>query len=361
MGNIIVKNHTFQNELTKLDRMLKEKGTKLELQMVEEDGGLFGWGNHKVTGSEFNKSIKEIQGNFININNALTKIHNEFRSVYNTFDTLDKEYIAGILSALIESEQASNDIKKTQEGLKNNGVRLERTVTTLVEFKKKITNEIDNLKNIVFQLDPTSTCDYKHLQDIDTIWTDVESHKKELQSLHSQLSNFIEKVSYETNNINDKVSALISYRKSLESLLHLKDVDDIWTDVESHKKELQSLHSQLSNFIEKVSYETNNINDKVSALISYRKSLESLLHLQDIDTIWTDVENLKVRLENAENSIFLNQIEIEKINSKILEIVESDKVRRTRVDKRINIAYWLTGTSLTMIVVNIVLQLLGIL
>jgi chromosome segregation ATPase len=283
--------------------MLKEKGTKLELQMVEEDGGLFGWGNHKVTGSEFNKSIKEIQGNFININNALTKIHNEFRSVYNTFDTLDKEYIAGILSALIESEQASNDIKKTQEGLKNNGVRLERTVTTLVEFKKKITNEIDNLKNIVFQLDPTSTCDYKHLQDIDTIWTDVESHKKELQSLHSQ----------------------------------------------------------LSNFIEKVSYETNNINDKVSALISYRKSLESLLHLQDIDTIWTDVENLKVRLENAENSIFLNQIEIEKINSKILEIVESDKVRRTRVDKRINIAYWLTGTSLTMIVVNIVLQLLGIL
>ena len=245
MGNIIVKNHTFQNELTKLDRMLKEKGTKLELQMVEEDGGLFGWGNHKVTGSEFNKSIKEIQGNFININNALTKIHNEFRSVYNTFDTLDKEYIAGILSALIESEQASNDIKKTQEGLKNNGVRLERTVTTLVEFKKKITNEIDNLKNIVFQLDPTSTCDYKHLQ--------------------------------------------------------------------------------------------------------------------DIDTIWTDVENLKVRLENAENSIFLNQIEIEKINSKILEIVESDKVRRTRVDKRINIAYWLTGTSLTMIVVNIVLQLLGIL
>ena len=58
---------------------------------------------------------------------------------------------------------------------------------------------------------------------------------------------------------------------------------------------------------------------------------------------------------------FFNQIEIEKINSKILEIVESDKVRRTRVDKRINIAYWLTGTSLTMIVANVVLQLLGIL
>ena len=303
MGNIIVKNHTFQNELTKLDRMLKEKGTKLELQMVEEDGGLFGWGNHKVTGSEFNKSIKEIQGNFININNALTKIHNEFRSVYNTFDTLDKEYIAGILSALIESEQASNDIKKTQEGLKNNGVRLERTVTTLVEFKNKITNEIDNLKNIVFQLDPTSTCDYKHLQDIDTIWADVESHKAELNSIHYQLSDFIIKV-----------------------------LDD-----------------------------TNVINDKLSELTSYRESLESLLHLQDIDTIWSDVESIKARLANAENSIFFNQIEIEKINSKILEIVESDKVRRTRVDKRINIAYWLTGTSLTMIVANVVLQLLGIL
>ena len=354
MGNIIVKNHTFQNELTKLDRMLKQKDIELNFQMVKESGGLFGWGEHKVTGQELNQSIKEVQRNFININTTFTKIHKEFRSVYNTLVTLDKEYIAGIISA-------SNDIKKTQEGLKNNSVNLERTVNTLVEFKKKITNEIDNLKNIVFQLDPTSTCDYKHLQDIDTIWADVELHTKELDVLHSVLSNFIKNSSEETNNINDKVSALISYRKSLESLLHLKDIDDIWTDVESHKKELQSLHSQLSNFIEKVSYETNNINDKISALISYRKSLESLLHLKDIDTIWTDVENLKVRLENAENSIFLNQIEIEKINSKILEIVESDKVRRTRVDKRINIAYWLTGTSLTMIVANVVLQLLGIL
>ena len=361
MGNIIVKNHTFQNELTKLDRMLKEKGTKLELQMVEEDGGLFGWGNHKVTGSEFNKSIKEIQGNFININNALTKIHNEFRSVYNTFDTLDKEYIAGILSALIESEQASNDIKKTQEGLKNNGVRLERTVTTLVEFKNKITNEIDNLKNIVFQLDPTSTCDYKHLQDIDTIWADVESHKAELNSIHYQLSDFIIKVLDDTNVINDKLSELTSYRESLESLLHLQDVDAIWSDVESHKAELNSIHYQLSDFIIKVLDDTNVINDKLSELTSYRESLESLLHLQDIDTIWSDVESIKARLANAENSIFFNQIEIEKINSKILEIVESDKVRRTRVDKRINIAYWLTGTSLTMIVANVVLQLLGIL
>ena len=361
MGNIIVKNHTFQNELAKLDRMLKQKDTELNFQMVKESGGLFGWGEHKVTGQELNQSIKEVQRNFININTTFTKIHKEFRSVYNTLVTLDKEYIADIHSALIESEQASNNIKKTQEELKNNSVNLKRTVNTLVEFKNKITNEIDNLKNIVFQLDPTSTCDYKHLQDIDAIWSDVESHTKELDVLHSVLSNFIKNSSEETNNINDKVSALISYRKSLESLLHLKDVDDIWTDVESHKKELQSLHSQLSNFIEKVSYETNNINDKISALISYRKSLESLLHLKDIDTIWTDVENLKVRLENAENSIFLNQIEIEKINSKILEIVESDKVRRTRVDKRINIAYWLTGTSLTMIVANVVLQLLGIL
>src|SRR5574344_1754510 len=84
-----------------------------ELPTVEEDSGIFGWFSHDVTGAELNNLTEKIQNIIINQNSTIINTIQEFSTIYDTFNALDKEYIQGILISLKAAEAAN---KKALDG-----------------------------------------------------------------------------------------------------------------------------------------------------------------------------------------------------------------------------------------------------
>ena len=105
-----INKHNFEKEKKDILDISKKVPSEISFTSVEVNGGLFGWGDHHVTGSEMNGFIGNVQKKFIGFNEIVRDVYKAFGDVYEVFDFLDDEYIAGIVknseSAFNASQQA---------------------------------------------------------------------------------------------------------------------------------------------------------------------------------------------------------------------------------------------------------------
>ena len=158
-----IKTHNFEISKNKLKNFSEETQTDFELDRVKnnDDIDIFKWFDHGVTGKELNKLISQIQKYFFDINNTRIKIIKEFGEVYNTFESLDKEYIKATLLSI-------EGIKKTNEKLEENIHKINKsqndiekildnqksTLSAIIKFKNKIENYgIEEIKENIKKLE----------------------------------------------------------------------------------------------------------------------------------------------------------------------------------------------------------------
>ncbi len=359
-----------KNEIIHVDKpnfdLAKQKiGTSLtkvpksvRLENFRESGTWIPWNNHNVTGAEINTNlVAPLQKMLIDQNNNIKNIFQTLNDVYQAFETLDKEYIHGILAAVKSAEMASNQAKDAgikaekasrqaldavgkaniaQKDINNTIDALLSTVENLKKFKEKVTNELSILSTFsnqvssLKQLVQTNENRYNsikqsvgnvqsasaklnkitHLDDVDLIWNDVKRHKDDLSKVHSDHELFVSQVGETIGRINDDINSLQAYRSQLESYSHLSDIDTIWSNVESHKDDLSQVHADLESFVSQVRETTTRINDDINSLLAYRSQLESYSHLSDIDTIWSNVESHKDDLSkvHSDHELFVSQV-----------------------------------------------------
>lgn len=89
MNEITIQRHSFDLAKNRLKEFSEKTEAELEIDKVQTDG-IFGWGDHKVTGNELNRRLETIQGHFIAVNTTNNKVIKEFREIYNALDALDK-------------------------------------------------------------------------------------------------------------------------------------------------------------------------------------------------------------------------------------------------------------------------------
>ena len=106
MDKSLIKKHNFEEAKNKIRVFSNNLPTYPHFDRVEESGGLFNWGNHNVTGKEMNSFVSNVQDRLISVNSTLRSIVSEFRVIYNALDSLDKEYIDGILVSVEAAEKA---------------------------------------------------------------------------------------------------------------------------------------------------------------------------------------------------------------------------------------------------------------
>lgn len=136
MEKSIVKRHNFDVALKNIEGLSKQVSTTVKFDLVEVSGGLFGWGDHKVTGTEMNNFINRLQTELIDANGNFTNLYRLLREIYNALNSLDKEYISGILVAVESAEKAIGEAKKNTEEINKTIEGLKKTVTVLSNFKK---------------------------------------------------------------------------------------------------------------------------------------------------------------------------------------------------------------------------------
>ena len=135
--------------------------------------------------------------------------------------------------------------------------------------------------------------------------------------------------------------------------------------MEGHKTNLASLHQQVDTFVEKVNQATSRIYADIDALKQYRTLLETYKHLGDVDTIWSDVEGHKTNLSDLHDNLnaFIKEthLEQERIDKLIHQMEVDHNLVRLQYNKRLKIAYWVGGSTASLIVINYILQIIGIL
>ena len=349
--------------------------------------------------------VSPLQSTLIDINKTIRSLFDIADEVYKALESLDKEYIQGIVVAVKSAETASDQAKvassqaldaskkatQAQADIKETIEALRVTVNRLKEFKEQATAELSSISTLKTEMTSANNritaidnkisdvadaakevksirpyfSNLTHIKDVDRMWSDLKSARENVQKLTSTLTPFISRVNQIITRIDGDIAALKQYRALLESYKHLGDVDAIWSDVEGHKTDLASLHQQVEAFVEKVHQAGIRMDGDIESLKQYRTLLESYKHLGDVDAIWSDVEVQKTDLLDLKDKLnaFIKEAhsELERVNDLIHQMEESNNLVRLQYDKKLRTAYWIGGSAVGLSVINYILQIVGVL
>lgn len=390
MNDIVIKRHSFDLAKNRLKEFSEKTEAELKIDKVRTDGVFFGLGNHKVTGYELNERLETIQGHFINVNTTNNKIIKEFREVYNALDVLDKDYITSIVNNVKAIEKTSNDVRVQQETLKQHNKKLANQQSKLDAHQDEIDKSVANISKIITALKvfKEKLEGYKHLTDIDKIWKDCKTIQNEIRVVSDSITKFSKKTTEDIDtlfkklsdaeeyavNSRNSITELESFRTKVTALNHLMEVDDVWKKTEEHKlcikklEQADKIHTDKldelvqvdSRILQRIDSNEGEIND----LKGYKGKLDSISHLEDVDSIWKSVEEHTSQLtesgkrdEELATSIQKNKYEVDK---KIADAVQTANAAVESLTKRVKYTYWIAGGSAGLAIIELILLLIKV-
>lgn len=266
---LVIREHDFQKAKNSLKKYTEQAQKEVELACVPNDGGLFRLGDHKVTGSEMNNITSQIQSYLISLNNLGQGLVEEFGQVYQAFESLDKDYIQGIVASIQAAAEVS---KKEQEDKKK--------INALTQKNEKMLQDIDALVSqhetsvTVLKKFKADIDRLKHLRDIDKVWELLGDQAERTEELDEYITN-------------------------LSKLEHLHDVDVLYN-------ELEKLGEEFTAFSEaQIQYAA-----RLDAVCEDCRLLYETPHIRDIDELWNnhasladEVQGIQESVENQKNAI----------------------------------------------------------
>lgn len=306
MNNDIIQRHNFSKSKKQIQQFSKKLPANPRFEEVDEDGGLFGWFDHNVTGKELNNFMGKVQNKLISVNDSLRGVIKEFGEVYSALDYLDNDYIQGILKAIENAEKASrqavsasNQALKAQEDNSKTIEVLRKTVQAIKESKTIIPGlgeKVKRWESFQSRLEAIG-----HLDDVDTVWAQAQNNKRSIDSLSKDIGSWTEIL---VSQLDTAKGNLESVREQLDAIVHLKDIDRIWDkqkvqteDIKLLQAKIEELVSNLKTLSVKHDDFARKTNADVLSLQKYISHVKSLKHLEDIDEVWDCVEKGKVALD----------------------------------------------------------------
>ena len=400
MANEIIRKHSFELAKSNIQSLSTKVPSSVSLESFPTEGSIFSWNDHNITGSEANSLlVRPLQETLITQNTSIKDLFNIAGEVYKALDSLDNEYISGIIASVKAAEIASDQAKIAsskaekasnqaldassqaleaskkatiaQGDIKRTIEALQKTVGILKNFKESVTQKIQsveqnnekvlrasqNVQSVGSRLSALH-----HLWDIDKVWEDSQTSKSTIKGLIDNIIPFMEKVNNADKELRGKTKTLESF---LADIKHIKDVDALWNDVEGHKTNLSGLHEQVDAFVAQVDEATEKITSDIAALQQYRTCIESYKHLGDVDAIWNEVEGHKTNLSGLHEQVDAFVGETHKVEDSLrsaIDMLDEKHEEQARiVNKRLKIAYAIAGGAASISIIQLILQLTGIL
>ena len=170
----------------------------------------------KVKPENINEITKNVQKSLEANNNHIIKIYEEFTSIYNAFDSLDKDYMQRIL---LNTEAAKEANKKAVRGLEENQKLIE-SQKMVIEVLKKHKNDLDELQ---------------HLKDIDWFYDEYQDFKASQEDAFDEVYASQKLVADEILHLQEKQTTTTQ---------QLTNLDDEYQDFKaSQEKALGELHT----------------------------------------------------------------------------------------------------------------------
>lgn len=352
--NEIIKPHSFEDAVQHIQAFSGQTSPDLGLDKVKSNGGLFGWFDHIVTGEELNKVIGRVQDYLIKFNGLHTEFISEFGQVYKALESLDKEYIPAILSAVKAAEEASNQAKAAQKDIKKTIDTQKKVIDILSDHKKKLDK-------------------YKHLENIDEIWKDIKSFEGDIKNLKEKLGktekqvdtdektikaiqDSIDSIQKTINGLSKSYELLKAFMDKVASYTHLDDIDTIWQDIENYKSQITKLKNSIS---EEVG-ERKELEGIISEIRIIIEKVEAQEHLYEIDDIFEATNKNTEEIAAICNEITAYQGNLEEIKKIIQDKDFENQTIVNRLTKKLTIAYIIAGSAVGISIIELILNVLGI-
>ena len=170
------------------------------------------------------------------------------------------------------------------------------------------------------------------------------------------------------------VDGLTQFKGKIDSYKHLKDIDNMWVNLQNLDSKVPIISGDINNVKIDVQKNISELND----IKKFKERLENYRHLEDIDKIWNDLDYLRViknkleiidnidkltndleglkkvnastelRLKNTYNLIEEKQKKIENLENSL----ETSQNVNQSLSKKLNISYFLGGGALILALFN---------
>ncbi|WP_418532470.1 hypothetical protein [Phascolarctobacterium succinatutens] len=253
MTNLPTNYHNFEIQKENIRKFSNKILEPVELKAVDEK---FLWKfDHRVTGTEFNAAIEQIQEAFKKNYEISKDIVREFKDVYNTFESLDKDYIQGICASVATAKEsakqaleASNQANDSFEEARSAQERIEKTTNALRYTVEKFQERFEQLDFKIRQQDASietlSTC----------IYSELEQQKLLREKITSDLESYKAKIAEQSRSIQEVNGIINSYFEYYNSKFDEQRSFNIElsTKIDAYKEEYQAKFGEQNATIEEL-------------------------------------------------------------------------------------------------------------
>ena len=273
----------------------------------------------------------------------IDKIWNDCQNWYNNITTL---------SNLIDKATSNSDAN-TQKvaGLKET---LKITEEKIAGLDKSLNQQIAQIESVY-----AFSCELEkivHLHDIDEMWESLSNAHISLMNIFNDLNSTRGAITKQQSDID----IMFKFMDTLSVYKHLKDIDGIWSRTESHSERLDSLAQQSDTTLILVHTNQNHIGE----LSKYKEELCGIKYLKEVDKLWNSNEvhsnqlsELEKQSEETNNFIQNNK---KLIDMAIADVVEKNDIAVQALTKKIKYAYLLAGGSLGLALIELVVIFLKV-
>ncbi|WP_060674665.1 hypothetical protein [Rossellomorea vietnamensis] len=281
-----------KNELKAFSQKLPKEA---ELPSVPVTGGLFGWFNYDVTGSDLNRLTESIQDKMIEQNKVLVRTIQEFNTIYDTFSALDKEYIQGILVSLKAAEEANAKALKGIEGVEVN----QNDIKQMINQQKKVIQVLQNFKEKIERIE--------HLTDVDAIFDIYSTMQENVTAIEAK----IEAQEQIVDDLTVETKSLLSLQSGFQD--HLNQLK------ENQLKQFQTVNQLVSHQNNNIS-KIETLNKEVARQGEKFGDLQQLFQ-DDIQTLSEEIvrnhSEIDAKLDLTTNGVSKNKTDIEFLNKEV--------------------------------------------
>lgn len=357
--------------------------SQVSLTHFKENVGFF---KANVKGEDMNDLVTELQKTFSDINTRETKMYDQLDTVFRTVESIHKGSIEGIIVGVKSAQEAISQAEYAIE-------TITETLVILQNFKNQLEENTEHLNDIDVIWDATQQLDYdvkgleksllekvKKINENITVLMTLKSnldkikHIKDVDNIYSDLSDLQEEVAEDKENqkelissIQTNVKELAEFRRELEKSEHLHDIDDIHT-------KLENLQKVISEEKKRIAKDLSSIQTDIKGLTEYRQVMEQIEHLKDVDALWESNEQLKhsvdeldrtatnsgQKINTMEEDVQHNADEIINIKNELLkyEALEKEVIQ---LEGKVKILCYALGGTIGVVVLQIILSVIGIL
>ena len=131
-----ISKHNFDKYKNDLKKFSEQENSDFQITTVDTSTLMFF--DHKVTGKELNRITSQVVNHLIDLNKRQIEITKEFRVIYDAFESLDKDYISGIIASLKSAEKAYDETQKAQKDIQRTMYVQEKIIEGLENFKNRL-------------------------------------------------------------------------------------------------------------------------------------------------------------------------------------------------------------------------------